>query len=61
MSARSKTRIASIVLLFVLTTAATAAPSRDSGSGDFFDKIGRVIKQIVRVLRPLEEPSLPKP
>lgn len=61
MSARSKTRVASLVLLFVLTTAATAAPSRDRSSGDFFDKIGRVIKQIARVLHPLEEPSLPKP
>ena len=62
MSARSKTRVAAAVLLFVLTSSiASAAPRRDSGPDGFFGTIGRFVQQIVRVLHPLDEPSPPKP
>ena len=62
MSTHLKTRVATVVLLFVLTTGvASAAPRRDSGSDDFFGAISRIVQQITRILRPLDEPSLPRP
>lgn len=62
MSARSQIRVATAVLLFVLTTGVvSAAPRRDSGSDGFLFRITKIVKQIGKVLRPLDEPVLPKP
>ncbi|MEA2166036.1 MAG: hypothetical protein QOK37_4163 [Thermoanaerobaculia bacterium] len=62
MSAYSKFRVATVVLLFVLTTSvASAAPRRDSGSDGFFGTISRIVHQIGRILLPLDEPTPPKP
>ena len=62
MSAHSKIRVAAVVLLFVLTTSvASAAPRRDNGSDGLFSTISKIVKQIGRILRPLDDPSWPKP
>ncbi len=62
MSAYSKIRISTSVLLFVLTTSvASAAPRRDSGADGFFFRISKIVSKIGKVLRPLSEPTFPKP
>lgn len=62
MSAHSKIRVAAVVLLFVLTTTvASAAPHRDNGSDGVFSTITKIVKQIGRILHPLDDPSWPKP
>jgi hypothetical protein len=62
MSAYSKIRVFTVVLLFALTTnVVSAAPRRDSGSDGFFFTISKIVKKIGKILLPLEEPSFPKP
>jgi hypothetical protein len=62
MSIRSSVRFATVVLVVILTTnIAAAAPHRDGGSDGFFGSIAKIVKQIGRILRPLEEPTWPKP
>ncbi len=62
MSTRSRIRVATVVLFLALTTSvASAAPQRDGGSDGFFGRISRIVKQIGRILLPLDEPVLPKP
>jgi hypothetical protein len=62
MSAHSKIRVTTAVLLFVLTTSvASAAPRRDSGTDGFFGTISRIVQQFVRIIHPLEELTPPKP
>ena len=62
MSVRSKVRVATVVLLLVLTSnVASAAPSRDDGSAGFFFTISKIVRQIGRILLPLDEPVFPKP
>jgi hypothetical protein len=62
MSARSKIRVATVVLLFILTTSvASAAPRRESGSDGFFGTISRIVQQIVKIIHPSEELTPPKP
>ena len=62
MSTRSTVRVATVVLVVALTgSIATAAPSRDGGSDGFLAGIGKIVRQIGRILRPLDEPGWPKP
>ena len=62
MSAHSKIRIATVVVLFALTTSvASAAPQRDNGSDGVFGTISRIVKQIVKIIRPLDDLTPPKP
>jgi hypothetical protein len=59
---RSRVRVATVVLAVIFTThIATAAPKRDGGSDGLFASLGKIVKQIGRILRPLEEPTWPKP
>ncbi|MEA2239553.1 MAG: hypothetical protein QOC81_4277 [Thermoanaerobaculia bacterium] len=62
MSAYSKTRVATVVLILFLTTSiASAAPRRDSNSDTFFFSISKIVKKIGKILLPLDEPTVPKP
>jgi len=62
MSAHSKIRAASVVLLFVLATnVVSAAPRRDGDSDGFFFTISKIVKKIGKILLPLEDPTFPKP
>ena len=64
MSARSKTRIATFVLLVALTSGvASAAPKRDNGSGSVLGRIEQLVKQIRKTLLPtiLDDLTWPKP
>ncbi len=62
MSAHSKVRVSTAILVFVLATSvASAAPQRDSGSDAIFSKISKIVSKIGKILRPLSEPIFPKP
>ena len=62
MSARSRIKIATAVLLVALSTgAASAATSRTGPPDSIFGRIQQIVKQIGRILRPLDEPTFPKP
>jgi hypothetical protein len=62
MSTHSKIRIATAVLLLVLSTgAASAATSRTSQPDSVLGRIQQIVKQIRKILLPLDEPTFPKP
>lgn len=64
MSTRSKTRIATFVLLIVLTSGvASAAPKRDIPQDGFFGRLGQIVNNIRKILlpKPFDDPSFPKP
>ena len=64
MSTGSKTRIAAVLLLVVLSSgAASAATNRASAPDSVFGRIQQIVKQIRKILLPveLEEPTFPKP
>ena len=62
MSARSKVRLTTTVLLVVLAANfASAAPRRDNGSDGVLSTISKIVKKIGKILLPLEEPTFPKP
>jgi hypothetical protein len=64
MSRASKTRIATFVLLLVLTSGvASAAPKRDSPQDGFFGRLGQIVNNIRKILlpKPFDDPSFPKP
>jgi hypothetical protein len=62
MSAHSKIKIATAVLLIALSTgAASAATNRTVAPDSIFGKIQQIVRQIGRILRPLDEPTFPKP
>jgi hypothetical protein len=61
MSASSRIKIATAVLLIVVSTgAASAATSRPSSQDSFFGRLQQIVKQIRRIL-PFDEPTFPKP
>jgi hypothetical protein len=62
MSTRSKTRIATFVLLVALTSGtASAATNRASAPDTVLGRIQQIVKQIRHILLPLDEPTFPKP
>jgi len=62
MSARSKVRLTTTVLLFLLAANfASAAPQRDNGSDGLVSTINKIVKKIGKILLPLEEPTFPRP
>lgn len=62
MAARSKIKVATAVLLIVLSTgAASAATNRTSSPDSIFGRIQQIVKQIRKILLPLDEPTFPKP
>lgn len=62
MSTHSKIRIVTAVLVVVLSTgAASAATSWPAPQDGVFRRIQQIVQQIRRVLRPLDEPTFPKP
>jgi hypothetical protein len=62
MSAHSKIRIATAVLLIALSTgAASAATIRTSTPDSVLSRIQQIVKQIRKILLPLDEPTFPKP
>jgi len=64
MSTKSKTRVATFVLLLVLTSGVvSAAPKRDNPQDGFFGRIGQIVNSIRKILlpKPFDDPSFPKP
>jgi len=64
MSTASKTRIATFVLLIVLTSGvASAAPKRQDPHDGFFGTLGQIVNNIRKIFLPkaLDDPSFPKP
>jgi hypothetical protein len=62
MSTNSKIRIATAVLLIALSTgAASAATNRTPSPDSVLGRIQQIVKQIRRILLPLDEPTFPKP
>jgi hypothetical protein len=62
MSSRSKIKVATAVLLVVLSTgAASAATNRTPPPDSVLGRIQQIVKQIRRILLPLDEPTFPKP
>jgi hypothetical protein len=62
MSTNSKIRIATAVLLIALSTgAASAATNRTSPPDSVLGRIQQIVKQIRKILLPLDEPTFPKP
>jgi len=61
MSAWSKSKIATAVLLIALSTGAASAATNRTPADGFLGRIQQIVKQIRRILLPLEEPTFPKP
>lgn len=62
MSARSRIKLATAVLLVVLSTgAASAATNRSAPADSILGRIQQIVRQIGKILRPLDEPTFPKP
>jgi|GEM_PF-3344915 len=62
MSTRSKITVAACLLIVALSTnVASAAPQRAGAPDGLFGKIERIVKQIRKILHPLDDPSFPKP
>lgn len=64
MSTRSKTRVATFVLLIVLTSGvASAAPKREDPQDGFFGRLGQIVNHIRKIFlpTPFDDPSFPKP
>jgi hypothetical protein len=64
MSTRAKTRIATFVLLVVISGGVvSAAPKRDNPQDGFFGRLGQIVDNIRKILlpKPFDDPSFPKP
>ncbi|HEV7488225.1 MAG TPA: hypothetical protein VGQ65_21330 [Thermoanaerobaculia bacterium] len=63
MSTRSKTRVATFVLLVVLTSGIAAAPKREDPQAGFFSRLGQIVNHIRKIFlpTPFDDPSFPKP